>query len=231
MTSAEMGRRGSENTGSELMKKKIELQKRHDQLKKELEKIKSEVETLERLAANSRKKEVTLTSRLTHLRERAAVLREQRAYQQTSIDEMERGIASAERKISLQNEELNYFTGNEEGGQLTSEEIVDRIENAITKKGTIESAISNSREKRNEYVKLIDEKATLLRTLRESAEKLIARLNVVTVGLSRLEVKYEAITYRLLNEYGLYPDFNAIVEFDEKSTREKLTKLSMSFLQ
>ena len=134
MASAEMGRRGSENTGSELIKKKLELQERHIQIKKELEKITTEVETLERLATDWRHEEAILTTRLTDLRERAAVLREQKANQQTSIDDMERAIASAKRKISLLDEEMDYFTGNDDEVELTSEEIVERIEKTVSEK-------------------------------------------------------------------------------------------------
>ena len=39
----------------------------------------------------------------------------------------------------------------------------------------------------------------------------------MTIELSRLEVKYEAITRRLLNEYGLRPDFHSTFEFDEQA--------------
>ena len=134
MASAEMGRRGSENTGSELIKKKLELQELHIQIKKELEKIRTEVETLERLATDWRHEEAILTTRLTDLRERAAVLREQKANRQTSIDDMARAIASAKRKISLLDEEMDYFTGNDDEVELTSEEIVERIEKTVSEK-------------------------------------------------------------------------------------------------
>ena len=88
-----------------------------------------------------------------------------------------------------------------------------------------ESAIAASREKRVELLNFIAEKEILLRTLREDTDKSIAGLNVVTVGMSRLEVKYEAVTQRLLNEYGLFPDFNAIGEFDENSNQRKIIEV------
>ena len=96
IASTEMGRRGAENTGSELLEKKAALQQNHARVKSELEAIQSKVETLERLATNRRNEEATLTSRYNELRECIAVLREQKAHQQASIDEMEGASAQAE---------------------------------------------------------------------------------------------------------------------------------------
>ena len=64
---------------------KLVLEENHQQLLKKLETIKNEIETLERLATNRRNEEASLTSRLTELRERAAVLREQISYEKTAI--------------------------------------------------------------------------------------------------------------------------------------------------
>ncbi|MBO1912816.1 hypothetical protein J4G37_49435, partial [Microvirga sp. 3-52] len=71
----------------------------------------------------------------------------------------------------------------------------------------------------------IIEKEAVLRDLRLNVEKMNIKHNNVTIELSRLEVKYDAITGRLLNEYGLRPDFSSIIEFDEQATREKLIRL------
>ena len=53
---------------------------------------------------------------------------------------------------------------------------------------------------------LLDEGGLQLRQLREQTGEAIAALNKVTVYISRLEVKYEAVSQRLLHEYGFYPD-------------------------
>ena len=225
IASAEIGRRGSENTGSELKTQKKELQNRHIAIKNELEKIKEEVEMLERLAIDWRNEEASLTTRLTAFRERAAVLREQKNHQQMSINDIKRTISSAERRITSLDEELNYFNGNEEGGELTSEELVKRIEKEVSEKEAIESAIAKGKKERVGHVSSLDKLVELLGTIRANADRTIAGLNTVTVDLSRLEVKYEAITNRLLNEYGLFPDFNALDEFDEKKMRNTLTEL------
>ena len=88
---------------------------------------------------------------------------------------MERAIASAEQKISLLDEEMNYFTGNEEGGELTSEEIVRTNRKAVSEKKTIESAIAKVGKSEWEHLKFIDEKETLLRTLRVNADEIDRR--------------------------------------------------------
>lgn len=225
IASAEIGRRGSEHTGTELIEKKTELQDRHTQIKASLETMKTEVETLERLAANWRKEEAALIAQLTELRERAAVLREQKAHQQTVIVDMKRAIEATERKTSQLNEERNYFAGSEEGGQLTSQEIDERIETAIYEKNKMVTEIAVQKEQRAKLVKVIEEKVDILKKLRESIQHSSDRLNGVTVSLSRLEVKYDSVTSRLLNDYGLYPDFGALGEFDEKAIRERVSDL------
>jgi chromosome segregation protein len=225
ISSAELGRRGSESTGSELVKKKEQLYNKHIQLKSELEKSKAKIEALERLAADRRNEEAALTARLTDLREQFAVLREQKAYQQTSIEDMERAVATTERKLSLLQEEMQYFTGGDEVVELSAEEISAQIDKAAAEKEAVEHAIVLGREKRTHLITDIDSNNNQLRKHRESVEGVTASLNEVNVGMSRLEVQYEAVTQRLLNEYGLYPDFFTADDFDEKATRECLEDL------
>lgn len=73
IASTDLGRRGAEHTGSELLDKKAKLLENHAQVKTKLDTIQSEVATLERLASNWRNEEATLTSRYNELREQAAV--------------------------------------------------------------------------------------------------------------------------------------------------------------
>ncbi|NYF24198.1 chromosome segregation protein SMC [Sporosarcina sp. JAI121] len=221
----EMGRRGAENAGSELLEKKAALQENHARVKSELETIQLEVETLERLAADRRNEEAALTTRFNELRERIAVLREQKAHQQTSIVEMERAFTQTEQKWTALQEEVQYFTGSENGGELTAEQIAEEIGKATAEKSSIEKAITASRKTRTDLAALLEEKSTLLRELRGSAGQVISALNAVSVSLSRLEVKYEAVTQRLLEEYGLYPDRMVAEDFDEVRTREKVESL------
>ncbi|QUW21847.1 chromosome segregation protein SMC [Sporosarcina sp. Marseille-Q4063] len=223
--SVEMGRRGAETTGSELATRKIALEENHQQLLKKLETIKKEIETLERLAADRRNEEASLTSRLTELRERAAVMREQTSYEKTAIHDMEQSLESAQQRMTAISKELDYINGVDGEENLTAEEISNQIEQAIAKKEAVETAIIKYRENRLKQTASIVEKEEVLRDLRSNVEKMNIKHNNVTIELSRLEVKYEAITGRLLNEYGLRPDFSATIEFDEQAVREKLIRL------
>ncbi|WP_438317524.1 chromosome segregation protein SMC [Sporosarcina sp. FA9] len=225
ITSSELERKGFENTGSTILKRKKELENQHIIVKKGLEKISAEVAMLERLAADWRQEEAILTARIFDLRERAAVLREQRTHYKKSIDEMIHTIDAVKRKIILLAEEVDYFTGNSGDGDLTSEEISERIQKTLAEKEHFETEVNNSRIKRLELVQYVDEKEQLLKTLREKSAVIVSQLNQLTVEKSRLEVKYEAVTGRLLNEYGLHPDFDAVIEFDEVETRERLSEL------
>jgi chromosome segregation protein len=223
--SVEMGRRGAETTGSELATRKIALEENHQQLLKKLETIKNEIETLERLATNRRNEEASLTSRLTELRERAAVLREQITYEKAAIDNMELAIEAAQQKMTSVSKELDYINGIDGEENLTAEEISKQIEQSIAEKEAVETAIVKYKDNRLIQSASIEEKEEVLRDLRLNVEKMNIKHNNVTIELSRLEVKYEAITGRLLNEYGLRPDFTATIEFDERSIREKLIRL------
>ncbi|MFD1928731.1 chromosome segregation protein SMC [Sporosarcina siberiensis] len=225
ITTSELERKGFESTGSTLLKRKKELEEQHLLVKKDLDKISAEVVMLERLAADWRQEEAILTAKIFDLRERAAVLREQRTHYKKSIDETVHTIEAVKRKITLLAEEVDYFTGNSEDGDLTSEEISERIQKTLAEKEHFETEVNNSRKKRLELVQYVDEKELLLKTLREKSAVIVSQLNKLTVEKSRLEVKYEAVTGRLLNEYGLHPDFAAVIEFDEVETRKRLSEL------
>ncbi len=225
IASTDLGRRGAENTGSELLERKATLQENHAHVKSKLVMIQSEVATLERFASDWRNEEATLTDRFNKLREKAAVLREQKTHQQSSIVEVERAFDQAEHKLTSLQDELQFSTGNEDGVELTAEQIVAQIEKASTEKLSIEKEIMAGRETRTERSFQLEKKALLLRKLRGSSGDTISTLNAVSVSVSRLEVKYEAVTQRLLDEYGLYPDGVIADDFDEQLTREKVEDL------
>ncbi|WP_342538752.1 chromosome segregation protein SMC [Sporosarcina sp. FSL K6-1540] len=225
IASTEMGRRGVENTGSELLEKKAALHQNHKRVKSELEAIQSKVESLERLATNRRNEEATLTSRYNELRECIAVLREQKAHLQVTIDEMEDASAQAKVKLTALRDEMQYFTGNENGGELSAEQIAMEIERASADKKLIEKSIMTDREIRTKLANLLEEKSATLQKLRASTGETISALNAVSIVLSRLEVKYEAVTQQLLTEYGLFADGIIADDFDEVKTREKVESL------
>ena len=225
VASVEMGRRGAESAGSELLKRKGELETNHKELKEMLETIKKEVETLERLATDRRNEEATLTTRLTELREQTAVLREQKNYKKTAIDDMEKAMVVAQQKITTLSEDLHYFNGSDEVKELSFEELEKQIVDAAIEKEKVELAIADGKKQRTEQATSISEKERLLQELRLDVDEVNTKYNKVTIELSRLEVSYEAITQKLLNEYGLRPDFNMVIEFDEQIARDELATL------
>lgn len=225
LATVEIGRRGAETAGSELVQRKSELEVTYKELKEKLEAAQKEIETLERFAANWRNEEAKLTAKLTELRERAAVLREQIAYKSAEVVEVGQTEMTVTEKIKTLQQELNYLTGDDEREHLTAEEIAEHITQAAKKKEQLESSMTTTREKRAENLKRIEEKEVFLRQHRDQAEKVNRQHNEVTIELSRLEVTYEAITQKLLNEYGLRPDFQLILDFDEQETRSQLTVL------
>ena len=225
LATVEIGRRGAETAGSELIQRKAALEVAYTQLKGTLETVQQEIETLERFAANWRNEEAALTVKLTEFRERAAVLREQIAYKSAEIVEMGQTEKTVAEKIKTLEQELNYLTGEDEPEHLTAEEIVDHIERAAREKQQLESSMMTTREKRSGNLKRIEEIEICLRQHRDNAEKINQKHSVITIELSRLEVTYEAITQKLLNEYGLRPDFQMILDFDEQETRSRLISL------
>ncbi|AOV08294.1 chromosome segregation protein SMC [Sporosarcina ureilytica] len=224
LETVEIGRLGAETAGSELMEKKKELETAHAALKKTLESLQAEITKLERLAADWRNEEATLTARLTELRERAAILREQLSYQNRAITDMEASNKVAIDKINLLQQELDYLT-DEEQEHVTAEEIAEQIERSAKDKQQIENSIAEIRKNRSEIVIQKNHQETHLRQLRENAEKLNAKLHEHTIELSRLEVTYETITQRLFHEYGLRPDDELALDFNEQEKREQLARL------
>lgn len=225
IASVEMGRQGAETAEVELSRKKSELLERHGEVKETLATINEEVETLERFAADWRNEEAALTARLAELRERAAVLREQKGYQTNAVQEMERAEIAAQQKIAALNEEMSYFVGHDDGEDLSVEEIAEQITQASSRKKEVEHAILEGREQRARQAGELEIQEKMLVELRADAVEMNAKQNEVAVGLSRLEVTYEAIVQKLFNEYGLRPDFQIPDELDEKAAREKLLDL------
>ncbi|WP_342509405.1 chromosome segregation protein SMC [Sporosarcina sp. FSL K6-2383] len=225
IASTDLGRRGAEHTGSELLDRKSTLLESHVHVKTKLSTIQAEVTTLERLATNWRNEEATLTSRYNELREQVAVLREQKVHQQSSIAEMERAMGQVEHKITSLQEQLQYFTGDEDGREMTAEEIGEQIVKATADRALIDTAIVTGKTGRMKLSDQLEEQSALLRQLRESSGKAIAALNTLSVDVSRLEVKYEAVTQRLLDDYGLYPSGIIPNDFDELQMRSRVEEL------
>ncbi|CAM3080574.1 chromosome segregation protein SMC [Filibacter tadaridae] len=225
VATTEMSRHGAENTGSELGKKKVKLLEKHTLVEQELEKIQLEVETLERLAADRRNEEATLTSRYNSLREQVAVLREQKTYQQSSISEMVLTGGQIDKKLTSLKDELQFFTGSIEGSELSTEEIASQIDHASLEKESIELALVQSRASRAELDTKMEENEGVLRQFRALSDQANTAVNAAKVFMSRLEVKYETVVGRLLDDYGLHPDLELPTDFDEQQTKDLVETL------
>ncbi|WP_252503632.1 chromosome segregation protein SMC [Sporosarcina sp. Marseille-Q4943] len=222
---AEKGIAGSENVGAELQNRKEKLLERHKMIKSTLDSTQKEVETLERLAANRRNEETALMTKNSELREQAAIHREQKGHQQSSITEMEQSLSQLEQKMSALEADREIYAEHEMGIELTPQEIANHIDKSVTEKSTIEQSLSDERNKRIQVASELEKQEEILKSLRHDEGKAVSSLNEINVAVSRLEVKYEAITNRLLDEYGLYPDFESESDFDVEATRNRVEQL------
>ncbi|MFC5603034.1 chromosome segregation protein SMC [Sporosarcina koreensis] len=222
---AERGIAGAENVGAELQDRKKKLLERHGSIKSSLESTQKEVETLERLAANRRNEEAALLTKNSELREQAATLREQNGHQQSTIADMEQSLDQLEQRIAALEVDRDIYTEHESGVDLTPEEIAAHIDRSANEKATIEQSLLKERGMRTEIASVLEKQEELLKRLRLDEGKAVSSLNEINVAVSRLEVKYESITNRLLDEYGLYPDFDASSDFDVDETRNRVNQL------
>nr|WP_285851888.1 chromosome segregation protein SMC [Sporosarcina luteola] len=222
---AERGIAGSENVGAELLNRKKALLERHESIKSSLDSTQTEVETLERLAANRRNEEAALMTKNSELREQAAILREQKGHQQATIFDMEQTLIQLEEKMSALEVDRDIYTEHELGIDLTPEEIAAQIERSTKEKSSIEQSLSGERNSRSKIASALEKQAELLKNIRNDEGKAVSSLNEINVAVSRLEVKYESITNRLLDEYGLYPDFESGSDFDVDATRDRVDEL------
>ncbi|QTD42353.1 chromosome segregation protein SMC [Sporosarcina sp. Te-1] len=226
IATSEIGMKGAETVGSELSAKRQQFIQKHQMVKNELERLQTEIAQLERLASDRRSEEASLLARNSELRERAAVLREQLTFHQTSVADMENNLADIQRKIDRLTEEQQFLLGKGKGNDYTPEEIESQIEESASAKKSLTSKVDEERAIRARLAERLLEKEDSLKKLRAESDRLIAMLNDLHVVLSRLEVKYESVTSRLLDEYGLFPDMESIREnFDAEEIRLQVNRL------
>ncbi|MDW0111809.1 chromosome segregation protein SMC [Sporosarcina saromensis] len=219
------GQLGSANIGAQLANEKEELLNRHQSVQGKLQSIQQEVSTLERLATDRRNEEETLMNRNNDLREQLAVLREQKTHQQSLLNDMEVTQQQLETKIHSLEKDLALYTEHEKGIDSTPEEINEQLHIATTKKSTVEASLTQERENKARISGLLLQQEEHLKDLRYEEAELVSSLNALHIALSRLEVKYETITNRLLDEYGLYPDFDEEVQFNVEQARIRVDEL------
>lgn len=220
----EIGRQGAASTSSQLLEQQQELETRHVQLKEQLQTIQAEIDSLERLTADWRTEEAALTSKLTTYRERGAMVREQLSYQQRTLADMQTAKEDVIGKIkALENEQR--FVAKAEEEQLSSEAIEQKISDAQTTRQQVEEKLAADRQIRATLSETLREHETTLRQLREKIDALNESIQQQKLALSRLEMECETVTKRLFNVYGLKPDRQLNLTFDEEKERKRLVEL------
>lgn len=224
----EQGRLGAKDTETALLEKRQRLQERHREITDQLTKLQEDIEALERLAADRRTEEATLQEQYNRLRERQAVLKEQQANQQQLLKTLNEEYQQYEKRTMTLEEELHFLAHHDQELELTPEQIEQQIKQAETAKQAIEIEYQEKRALRSTYASELAENEIALRHLRDDARKQTAALNELSVSASKVEVKYEALCDRLLDEYGLYPDFKVPDSYDELQARQMVGELKRS---
>lgn len=220
----EIGRQGAASASSQLREQQQQLEKHHVQLKEELQTIQDEVESLERLTADWRTEEATLTTKLAAYRERGAIVREQLSYQERALAEMRAAQKDFIGKIESLEQEQHFVVKAEEE-QLSTEDIERTIAEAQTEREQLEKEIATERLVRTQLSTELEGHEVALRQLRETIDALNETIQQQQIAVSRLEVEYEAVRKRLFNVYGLKPDRQLDLSFDEEKERQHLTAL------
>ncbi|MCM3756687.1 chromosome segregation protein SMC [Sporosarcina aquimarina] len=221
----EAGRQGSEDTRSSLFAKREELQLQRERLTAQQQEIQTSVASLERLAADRRNEEQALRERYSELREETAILREQVTNRSSLATSAEQELQDAKRKFVQTEEELQFLAGQEEGEVLTPEEIEQRIAtetNIVTK---VKSELLDKRTERDQLARSCDEQETTLKQLSDQIRNISSELGNLNVTFSRNEVKLESVLIRLLEDYGLHPDYEVPKDFNASGVRARVEQL------
>lgn len=225
------GIRGAEHAESELIQKRHELLKHHEHVLEQLHSLQQEIEALERFASNRREEEETLTMRYNELREQAAIVRQQQTFEHNTIIQLQQELSTAEQRLQAVREELDYLMGHQDGEELSTDEIIQLIDKAHAEKKQVEQAIAENRQYRVEIAEAVQLKELKMKALQEKETQLTGKLNDYHVQISRLEVKFESTNERLLEEYGLYPDFEIRDEFQVDDARREVATLKLQVEQ
>ena len=225
LQSVEIGRKGAENTHGTLVKKRMDLQKQQTKLKLQQTEIQSSITSLERLAADRRSEEQTLRERYSELREETAILREQVAHRSTLAVTTDQEYVDTKRKLAQVDEELQFLTSQEQGEVLTPEEIEKRILETATIVTDVKSQLTSKQTERSQLGKLCEQLEIDVKQLGEELNQLRSTLSQLNVASSRNEVKLESVMIRLLEEYGLYPDYEIPEGFNSQAARIRVNEL------
>ncbi|MDW0109259.1 chromosome segregation protein SMC [Sporosarcina aquimarina] len=221
----EAGRRGSEDTRSALVAKREELHLQSERLAAQQQELQTSVASLERLAADRRNEEQTLRERYSELREETAILREQVTNRSSLATAAEQELQDAKRKFAQTEEELQFLTSQEEGEVLAPEEIEKRISEETQIVANVRSELVANRSKREQLALSCDKQEAALKQTSDQIRFITSELSNLNVAFSRNEVKLESVLIRLLEDYGLHPDYKVPEDFNASETRIRVEQL------
>lgn len=221
----EAGRKGSEDTRSSLLEKRDELHVQRERLTAQQQELQTSVASLERLAADRRNEEQALRERYSELREETAILREQVTNRASLAAAADQELQDAKRKLGKTEEELQFLSGQEEGEILTPEEIEQRIASETSIVTEVKSELLAKRTERDQLSLSCDEQEAALKQISDQIRLVTSELGNLNVALSRNEVKLESVLVRLLEDYGLHPDYEVPEEFNATEVRARVEQL------
>ncbi|MGG0643626.1 chromosome segregation protein SMC [Sporosarcina gallistercoris] len=221
----EAGRKGSEDTRSSLFAKREELQLQRERLTAQQQEIQTSVASLERLAADRRNEEQALRERYSELREETAILREQLTNRASLVTAAELELRDTKHKFAQTEEELQFLASQEEGEVLTPEEIEQRIAAETDIVTEVKSELLTKRAEQEKLARSCEEQEAALKQISDRIRIITSELGDLKVSFSRNEVKLESILNRLLEDYGLHPDYEVPDVFDASLVRARVEQL------
>lgn len=221
----ETGRKGSEDTRDSLLRKRDELHLQRERLTAQQQEIQTSVTSLERLAADRRNEEQTLRERYSELREETAILREQLANRASLITAAEQELKETKRKFDQTEEELQFLSSQKEGEVLTPEEIEQRIVAETATVTEVKAELLVKQAERDKLAHSCETQEAALKQISDQIRIVTSELGKLNVAFSRNEVKLESVLNRLLEDYGLYPDYEVPEAFNASAVRERVEEL------
>lgn len=220
----EIERKGAKNTRNTLLEKQFSLNGQQQKLKQQQSETQASISSLERLAEDRRSEEQKLRERQSELREEIAILKQQAIHRSALSSTAQQEYEDTKKKLGQVEEELGFLTRQEQGEMLTPEEIKQRIEEATKVVTDVKSQLHIKREKRSELGETTERLQLNLKQLSEQLSQLISDLSRFNVAFSRSEVKLETTLFRLLEEYGLHPDYEVPEDFKSEQVRVRVNE-------
>lgn len=221
LSTIETGRTDMQTAAQQLTNQQKSLQMQYDAVSEALAEISATLADLEQLAENRREQQETLQQKLHSARQQQAVLKEQQSYTENTAAELTAKLAEQEQYRAALQDERQYIENQLEGEELSPEEIAQRINGANEAKQRLERAVNEERQKRRQVAEAAGSQAQQVKELRMKEQAASERIHACKVQLSRLETQYEAVTEKLLEEYGLRLDAVSLPPVEDAAALRK----------